>query len=301
MTNELRLGIVGLDTSHAVAFTEILHSASHPWHVPGARVDAAWPGGSPDFELSISRVKGFSDKVREKYGVEILATPEAVAERCDAILLESADGRVHLEQFRRIAPFGKPVFVDKPFACSSDDARRLVELARRHGVPVMSCSPLRYAENLTAALADAGGGAILGADCFGPMDLQPTQPGLFWYGIHIVEMLYAALGRGCREVTAVTNPDYDVVVGRWSDGRLGTVRGNRKRNKHFGGLIHRETTVAGVDVTAQAKPTYASLLERVVKFARDRQEPVPLDETVEIIRFIEAANESRETGGTVTL
>ncbi|NQU12340.1 Gfo/Idh/MocA family oxidoreductase [bacterium] len=301
MTAPLRLGMIGLDTSHVVAFTEALHAASPPPLLAGARVVVAWPGGSPDFVLSANRVAGFTQKLQNEHGVTMVDSPEAVADQCDAILLESVDGRVHLEQFRRIAPAGQPVFVDKPFALTTADARGIVELARQHQVPLMSCSSLRYAETFTAALADSALGDLFGVDVFGPMSLEPTQPGLFWYGIHTVEMLYTALGRGCREVSTVSTTDHDLVVGRWADGRVGTVRGNRKGNGRFGALLHRAQGTQFADAYASVKTPYVSLLERVIPFCRDRREPIDLEETIEIVRFIEAANESRATGRTVTL
>jgi predicted dehydrogenase len=301
MTTELRLGIIGLDTSHVVAFTEVFHSPAHPHRIPGVRVVVAYPGGSADFPLSANRVAGFTQKLRDEFGVAIVDSPAAVAERCDAVLLESVDGRVHLAQFRQIAAAGKPVFIDKPLAVTTADAQAIVDLARRHRVALMSASSLRYAEPFAAALADGALGDLIGADAFGPMSLEPTQPGLFWYGIHTVEMLYAALGRGCREVATVTTPDHDLVVGRWADGRIGTARGNRKGNSQFGATLHRVKGSRFADAGAAAKTPYVSLLERMIPFFHDHCEPIPLEETLEIIRFIEAANESRATGRPVVL
>jgi len=291
----LQIGIIGLDTSHAVVFTDLLNSSTHPHHVPGGKVVVAFPGGSPDFELSRSRVRGFTEKLRDQFGVRMLDSPEAVAEECDALLLESVDGRAHPEQFRRIARFGKPVFVDKPFAVSSAEARRMIALAKKSKVPLMSCSALRYAEGLAQALSDESKGAVIGADFYGPMALETTQPGLFWYGIHMVEMLFATLGRGCQHVTATTNRDHDLIVGVWSDGRIGTVRGNRKGNGVFGGVIHREKGSQHVDVYANPKPYYASLLEQIMKMFETGKPPLDATETLEIVRLIEAANASRAT------
>jgi predicted dehydrogenase len=138
------------------------------------------------------------------------------------------------------------------------------------------------------------------ADFYGPLQLQPTQPGLFWYGIHTADMLYRILGKGCVEVTAVTNEDHDVIVGEWPDGRLGSIRGNRRGNKMFGGIIHRDQGSSYVDMS-NAKPYYASLLERIVNMFASGKSPVDIEETLELIRFIEAANRSRETGKTVSL
>ncbi|MFD0867620.1 Oxidoreductase family, NAD-binding Rossmann fold [Chlamydia abortus] len=299
--NIMKIGMIGLDTSHVPAFAELLNDANHAYHVPGAKVVVAYPGGSEDFELSISRVEGYTETLRNQYGVQIVNSPEEVAELSDAILLESVDGRVHREQFARIAPYGKPVFIDKPFTLSSQDAAEMFKLARQHNIPLMSCSALRYAEGLSEVLAAEDKGAIIGMDVYGPMAIQPTQPGLFWYGIHTVEMLFRTLGKGCLSVTATKNEDHDLVVGVWKDGRIATLRGNRKGNNRFGALIHREQDTQFVDVYAHPKPYYASMLERVMKMFASGVPDIDPEETEQIIRFIEAANESRETGKTVLL
>jgi len=298
---KLSIGMIGLDTSHAPAFAELLNDPNHPYHIPGAKVTVAYPGGSPDFELSASRVEGFTAQIRDQFNVAMVSSPEEVAEACDAILLLSVDGRVHLEQFGKIAPYGKPVFVDKPFAVSSADASAIAGLAQVHGIPLMSCSSVRYAQGLADAIATEDGGAIIGADCYGPMELQPTQPGLYWYGIHTADMLYAALGQGCVQVQAFTNDDHDFVVGQWADGRVGTIRGNRKGNRKFGALIHKEKGSGFVDVYAHPKPYMASMMEAIMDMFRTGKPPIAMEETLEVIRFIEAANESRSTGRAVSL
>jgi len=299
---QLKIGLIGLDTSHVIAFTELLNKADHPYHVPGGQVVAAFPGeGSPDFDLSISRVHSYTEKLSAEYGIRMMHSIEEVAEASDVLMLESVDGRVHLEQFSKLAPFRKPVFIDKPFALNSSDANRIADLAKQHGLPIMSCSALRYAEGLTTGLREDEETPIIGMDCYGPMALQPTQPGLFWYGIHMVDMLYSGMGKGCLEVNCIHNGDHDFVTGVWKDGRVGTIRGNRKGNSQFGAVIHREKGSKAVDVYAHQKPYYASLLEQIIEMFQCKLSPIDLDETLEIIRFIEAANESRATGRTVLL
>jgi predicted dehydrogenase len=297
----LRIGMIGLDTSHVPAFTKLLNDPSSEYHIPGGRVVVAYPGGSPDFELSYSRIAGFTKEIRDQYGVQIVESPEEVAGQCDAVLLESVDGRVHLEQFRRIASFGKPVFIDKPFAVSSEDAKSIMNLARLNSIPIMSASALRFAEGLQQVNRVSDQGAVIGADFYGPMALQQTQPGLFWYGVHTTDMLYQLLGKGCVEVTAITMDDHDVITGVWRDGRIGTIRGNRKGNSTFGGVVHREMKSDFVDVYTHPKPYYASLLEQVMKLFTMGQPAIDPDETLEIVRFMEAANESRLTGKRVSL
>lgn len=299
MADELQIGLVGLDTSHVAAFTKLLNDAQQEFHVPGGRVVAAFAGGSPDFELSHTRVEGFARQLRDEWGVQMLASPAAVAEKCDAVLLTSVDGRAHLAQFRDIAPFGKPTFIDKPFATSSQDAQMIADLARSYGVRLMSCSTLRYAQPLVEALQNAG--PLIGADCCGPMNLEPTQPGLFWYGIHSVEMLYAALGAGCERVSALCSDGHEFVTGVWRDGRIGTVRGYRGGKATFGALLHEAKQSHFVDAYAHAKPGYAGLLEQIMPMFQGANSPIEIAETLEIIRFIEAANQSRDTGASVRL
>lgn len=299
--SELKIGLIGLDTSHVPAFTQLLNKPEKEYHVAGAKVVAAYPGGSPDFGLSADRVEGFTADVRDNYGVRILESPAAVAAEVDAILLTSVDGRAHYDFFGQIAEYKRPTFIDKPFAVSSADARAIADLAIEKGIAMFSASSLRFAEPLVQALGEVGRENIWGADFSGPMAIEPTQPGLFWYGIHTVEMLYATFGRGCARVTTVTNEDHDLVTAEWADGRIGTIRGNRKQGYSFGALLHSDAGMRFVDASNHPKPGYAGLLERTIPMFRGGEPPIDIEETVETIRFIEAANESRETGKTVTL
>ena len=114
----LKIGMIGLDTSHVSIFSKMPHDKTHPYHVPGARVTAAFPGGSPDFELSISRVEGIR-RNSQRWGTEIFDSPEDVAKQVDAVMLEAVDGRTHLSLFRAIAPHCQMVFIDKPFAVAA--------------------------------------------------------------------------------------------------------------------------------------------------------------------------------------
>lgn len=195
------------------------------------------------------------------------------------------------------------MFIDKPLTVSSEDAEHIFALANREGVPVMSCSSLRYAESLQSKLHGLRetGCTIYGADAMGPMNIEPTQGGLFWYGIHCVEMLYAAMGTGCRQVTAVSSKEHDMVIGLWEDGRQGSVRGNRLKNKTFAALLHTPEGTQYIDAKSTEKPSYAGMLEDVLAFFRTGVSPIASAESLEIIRFIEAANESRDTGRCVSL
>lgn len=299
MSSNLHIGLIGLDTSHVDGLTGLFNDSSSQHYVTDAQIVAAYPAGSPDFPLSIDRVAGYTDLARQR-GVEIVESPEAVATNVDAVIMTSVDGRAHRALFERIASCGKPTFIDKPFAVTHEDARAIVDMARAHGVPIMGASSLRFVDDLAEALAEEDQGSIEGADFFGPMEIQPTQPGLFWYGIHTVEMLYAALGQGCARVQCITDDRRDAVIAQWSDGRVGTIRGWRTGNHQFGGTLHRSAGSRHIQPEI-GRPKYVSLADHIINFFRSGNSSVAPEETVETIRFIEAANESRTTGKSVTL
>lgn len=297
---ELKLGMIGLDTSHCEAFAKLLHNPGDH-RVPGGRIALGYRGGSSDHASSSSRIDRITDAMTETYGIRLADTLEELAEQSDAILITSVDGRKHLEQFRAVAPWGKPVFVDKPFVTSSQDAREMQRLAERYAVPLMSASSLRYSDGMKRALRDRDENPVSGVDCYGPMHAESPTPFYYWYGVHTVEMMYQALGKGCKQVAVHSNKDYDAIVGIWADGRIGTVRGNRTGNKRFGAVVHKRTSVDYVDAANAGKPHYAGLLEDVMRLFRTGVPSIDIEETIEMMRFIEAANESRETGKTVLL
>lgn len=290
---EYRVGLLGLDTSHVPGFTQRLNDPKHAEHVPGAKVVAGWPGGSKDFALSADRVDKFTAEIRDKYGVQILDTPEAVAEAVDIVFVSAVDGRVHKDLFARTVKYKRPTFIDKPMTTSSADAKEIFRLAKDNNVPVMSCSTLRFADSLSRALAEDHG-KVVGCDVFGPMEIQPTQPGFYWYGIHGVEVLNTIMGHGCKSVQTVATPNADVLTATYPDGRLATYRGLRHAHHSFGVTIQREKGFQFVDLSKNDRSWYTRMLEALLQNFPQGKSPIDPADTLEIIRLIEAANESRE-------
>lgn len=295
----LRIGMIGLDTSHVVAFTKLLNDPKNEHHVAGGKVTIAYPGGSPDFDLSINRVEGFTKELRDNWGVKIVDSPEAVAAECDLIFIESVDGRVHLEQYRRIIGVKKPVFIDKPFTTSVSEAKEILRLTSEAGVAMMTSSSLRYCDELRSALA-SGRADVVGIDAFGPMSEIVAMPGLWWYGVHSIEMIVAAMGPGCVEVRSFKNADNDLTTAVWKDGRVATFRGLRNSHSNFGATLHRKGGFTPIN-GGTGRPGYAGLLDAVMANLPHGKTPIAHEEMLEVVRIIEAANESRKTGAVVRL
>lgn len=291
---DLRIGIVGTDTSHVGAFASVLNNPESKDHIPGARIVAAYKGGSPDLPESSSRVEKYAAELQSKYGVEIVPDIATLLTKVDAVLLESVDGRPHLAQFREIAKGGKPVFIDKPLASTLADAREIARVAKENNIKWFSSSSLRYGEGIPGLRLPGLTGVVTWGP--GPMEAH-HQLDLTWYGIHAVEMLYALMGTGCEEVTRTFAADAEVVTGRWKDGRLGTVRLHRPYS-NFGATAFspKEIKSAGKEIYAG----YRGLLVEIVKFFQTGVVPVPEQETLEMFAFMDAAQRSREAGGIPT-
>lgn len=296
MTNayaaELRIGMIGLDTSHATVFTKQFNDATDKNYVPGGKVVAAFKGGSQDVESSWTRVEEYTKTLTEKFGVKLYDTIEEMCQNVDVVMIESVDGRPHLEQARPVLKARKTLFIDKPFAGSLADAIALYKLAKESKVPVFSTSSLRYYPGLVE-LKSSAFGDLQGAFSTGPCSLEPHHPDLYWYGIHPTEALYTIMGTGCETVQRTFTADTDLVTGVWSGGKVGTLRGIRKGSAPY------RVTVFGTKAVLDQKPggDYTPMLREVMKFFQTGVSPVPLEETLEIFAFMEAADESKRQEG----
>ena len=290
---DLRIGMIGLDTSHVIAFTKLLNDPADKNHVPGGKVVAAFKGGSPDVESSWSRVEGYTKQLQTEYGVAIVDSIEVLCQQVDAVMLESVDGRPHLEQARPVIRAGKRLFIDKPIAGSLRDAIEIFRIAREHDVPVFSSSSYRYYDSLVQ-MKNNDVGEIRSVISYGPAHLEPHHPDLFWYGVHPTEALFAILGTGCETVVRTATPDTDVVTGLWTGGRIGTLHALRN-----GPTPHR-VIVFGTKAVAEQQAggdDYTPLVREIIRFFQTGVAPVRPEETLELFAFMEAADESKRLGG----
>jgi predicted dehydrogenase len=289
----MRVGIIGLDTSHCVAFTRILHNPKAEGDLAGFRVVAAYPGGSPDIPESKNRIEGFTSELRDKHGVEIVGSIDELLKKVDVVMIESVDGRPHLAQAGPVIRAGKKVFIDKPIAGSLAEALLIFRLAAEHKVPLFSSSALRFSTGIAGARKNPKVGEVIGCDVYAPCSLEKHHPDLFWYGVHGLESLYTIMGTGCRTVTRAHTKDTDVVTGVWADGRIGTFRGIRGGKADYGATVFGTKGV----VPAGGFTGYEPLVVEICKFFRTGQPPVSAAETTEMFAFMEAADESKRQGG----
>lgn len=289
---DIRLGLVGTDTSHVTAFAKMLNDSAGADHVPGARIVAAYKGGTADNEISRKYVDQYAEELRTKWGVEIVPDIATLCSKVDGVLLTSVDGRPHLAEARQIFLSKKPLWIDKPLASTLDDAREIARLAREAHVPWWTSSSLRFADMLTPVK----GAGITGALTWGPGPFEEHhQLDLSWYAIHPIEMLYALMGPGCTEVSRTYTYGADEIVGRWKDGRIGSVRALRPYGG-YGAVVFRGREVLQTD--PKGGTSYRPMVVEIVKFFETGVAPVTPEESLEIFAFMDAALRSKQAGGT---
>jgi hypothetical protein len=286
----VKIGIIGLDTSHSTAFTELINGSKESW-AEGFKVVAAYPYGSRTIKSSYERIPGYIEKVKA-YDVKIVDSIEELLSEVDCVLLETNDGNPHLEQAIEVFRAGKRCFIDKPLGATLGDAIAIYQMAEKYGATFFSSSALRYSP-INQQLRKGELGEIIGADCYSPHSVEPTHPDFGFYGIHGVETLYTILGTGCQSVSRTSTEQGDVVTGQWKDGRIGTFRAIIKGPHIYGGTAY--TTKQAI--TAGGYVGYKVLLKEILDYFRTGKVPVSREETIEIFAFMKASNMSKERGG----
>lgn len=285
------IGIIGLDTSHCIAFTKLINALSKDG-TDGFRVVAAYPKGSRDIESSVSRIPQYTKEIKEM-GVVIVNSIKDLLLQTDFILLETNDGRPHLEQATQVLESGKPLFIDKPITASLADAIKIFNVAEKNKTPLFSSSSLRYCPGAQESRKGEDTGEILGAETYSPLIIEPTHPDLFWYGIHGVELLFTVMQTGCLSVRRLPSVHADLVTGRWEGDRFGTFRGIKQGFQDYGGVAFGQSGIENLG----PYEGYAPLVKAILRFFSTGEVPVSPDETLEILAFMEAADESKRRGG----
>lgn len=285
----IRVGLVGVNTSHADAFSRILNgTASESPTVDGARVVSVWGG-----DEHRDRVTELVDAYRIEHRVE---HPNEMPGTIDAVLIvdDTGGGESHAALARPFLEAGLPTFIDKPMSTSHDDAVALFDLAARTGAPLMSCSALRFAVELDAARAEL--------DRIGPLSsVISTGPGdWYYYGVHAVELLGAVIGTGATVLHRHAFDQRDIAVIEYGNGPTAVVQTLRDASYVFELVAYGQHGHVSIQV-ADSLGFYSNTMREVVKMAETGIAPLTADQTLEVLGILRAGVSSAETGGAVTL
>lgn len=290
MSGEIRIGMVGLDTSHSVAFTKCLQA---PDVAADQKVDGARVVSCMRFETPFQDKNGLDtrQKQMEEWGVTVTEDFEEAVAECEAIMLEINDPAYHLEYFRKCVPLGKPIFLDKPMADNTTNARAIYKLAKENGLRVFSASSLRFVPGLIESCK-----AIPSSDyayTYGALGKAPAGSSIVWYGVHAFEMLERAMGQGAIGVFARRDKAGVVCMVEYPNNRRGIVE-LTEGSSAYGGCL-RDKGKAAPYVCDNSR-LYPNQLEKVVDFFKGAQPAATLDDALEVTAMLDAAERSTQSG-----
>lgn len=285
----VRLGFVGVNTWHAEAFSDILVGngpAAHVGPLPEVVLAAVW-GEPADARRAIAAKTGARELVgdpRQMLGLVDLAY----------IIDDDGGGARHRELAEPFIEAGVPVFIDKPMALTMHDARALIELARVHRTPLMSGSALRFSTELAEKRDEiAALGPIRSVTVAGPGEW-------YYYGIHAVELLLAAVDSSVLWVSRVATDEQDVAILGLDDQRLAIVQVLRRAFYTFTITLYGTEGWLSFDITKNYE-FYRAQIRAAAEMARTGRSPVPDDHMLTVLRVLHAGVVSERDQRRVTL
>lgn len=279
----MRIGIIGAENSHTVAIATILNVKKK---LKGCSVEYLW--GETDALASQAAKDGKIPHVVKR--------PEQMLGKVDAVAVDHRHAKYHLKAVRPFAEAGMPVFVDKPLCYRASEGKEFLRLAAKKGAPVTSFSVLIHQKRFEQFKAKLPAlGPIVSGFTYGPADLKSQWGGIFFYGIHQVEMALQAFGydvksvlvvKGGKNATAqlVYPSDLIVTMALLKDGAPGF------------GIGAVGTQGAFQTPITMDKDPYLSGVKTFVKMFKTGSEPLTHDELLKPVQVLEALEKSVASG-----
>lgn len=302
----MNLGCIGTDSGHLEAFTKLINARNAAGTTP-CRVTHFWGGGINDWSQKPKdkeregHVAKWIAGAKEHGAVEAGSLKEMLA-ACDGFLVLSVSGKRHAKFALECLKTGKPTYVDKPLACSTADAKKILAASRKKKTPCYSASSLRFISAFDGVNFDELGN-VVAIDAYGPGELLKADPDLWHYGCHAIEMVDSIFARtkqgpGVKRVSAVSSPDRHLLDMEYADGRYARIRLERKASWEFGAVIHGTKGAAFIrEQFKDGAAIYDRLISGMVGFFEGKGAPVPLRDIVETVAVMESGNKSIKKKG----
>lgn len=296
MSKQIRLGCIGIDSSHLPEFTKRIKALNEAGQTP-CRVTQFWTDGKHDWPNPDDIKKWKTDTLG--MGVTEAKSLEEMLGSVDGVLVLAVNGNKHKDYAMPSLQRGLPTYIDKPMTCNLEEAKQLLAAARKSGARAYSASSLRFVTEIPK-LDFAKLGKIVAIDAYGAGELLDMMPDLWHYGCHSIELVDAIFkasgqGPGVKRISAIRFEDRHLVDYEYRDGRYVRIRLERKGTWSFGATVHGEQAVQ--QFVVDFGPVYTRLVEGMVKFFEGREAPVSLRDIVENVAVMEKGNESIKRDG----
>jgi len=226
---------------------------------------------------------------------EVCVTPEECADGVDGVLIVDDGSGEQCEYAVHSLRRGIPTFCDKPLAMTAVRAREIADLVRETGTPFLSASSLRFVPDIVALKKELPE--------LGDVHLVTTLCGneLIYYGIHALSMYYGVFGGGAVSCLNVGQPDRNIVRVRFKNGRDLVLMVAEREYMRAGYQINVYGTKGWKPLIPDLADLYYYLQEQFIHLLRTGEEPIPVEEEVEVIAVLEAGKRSLIEGREVTI
>jgi virulence factor len=283
------LGLVGVNTYHAEAFTRIFNGSPDAGpRIDDARITHVWAGEHAERLAELEGMLGAYDTKVDDHAQMIGAV--------DAVLVvdDTHGGARHAELARPFIEAGMPVFIDKPMTTNLADAVALFDLAEQHDAPLMSCSALRFPVELAEIGDDVAAlGKISAINSVGPGEW-------FYYGVHAVELVGAIADDRPVSVHRFALEEKDVAIVTYESGMVATIQTLRDAAYVFNAAVFGKNGHLAFDVN-DGMGFYTNTMKAVVEMIETRTSPVRREQTLDVLGILHAGIRSAETGEAVAI
>jgi hypothetical protein len=301
----VKLSVIGLETTHGFIYPAMFNGYD-PAALERNALDIVWnifpTGGARSIATEGVEIVACYDpdpelgrKVAEACRIERVCTELAAAYRdVDGVIITAGDATTHLALAEPALRAGLPVFVDKPFAATTADATAMAELASQHGAPLFCTSAIRFADQ-TRELRERFASAIgepLTAHVIGTGDYAS-------YAVHSLEFLLSAWGGGVRALRSLGQEGFDVVQIEFSDGRQAIWQNCKPLVWMFHLALYGSEGYDEATITFEDRyRLFRNTAEEIARFMVSGESPVPIEDTLEIVRILELVPAARGDGQT---
>jgi len=284
----MKLGLIGNDTSHVDIFSQILHDENHRYYIPSVKFAGFIEAFSEELEISACRAPYYKEILLTR-GIQHYETHEVLESKVDGWMICTVHGGNHEDWFEKLAPYGKPIFIDKPLTLNVASAERMIALAERYETPFFTASSLRFSEAITPFV----GSDISKIYAHGPLPLQADMPGYYWYGIHSLEWIEALLPYDLKSIDIQKTINGERLTLFFENGVHAVFDGDYTWHDRFGGTIFKGNEAINVRMWETEMPYYVSLMEQIIRFMKTKQPPISYERMLKIMYWIEGINRKR--------
>ncbi len=282
----MKIGIIGAENSHTAAIAKVINVEKH---IKGCTVDYVW-GETPEFAKAAAEAGRIPNIAR---------TPKHMLGKVDAVVVDHRHAKYHLPAVWPFVEAGVPTFVDKPFCYRSAEGKKFLDMAKQKGTPVTSFSVLPHYDSFEAFLKRLPKlGKIISATSYGPCDLESQWGGVFFYGIHQVDIMLHAFGYDVEAVQVSKNGQNATGQLFYPSGLIATMALIKEGCKGFGIAAVGTADTFFTTLEGGTNP-YLKGARIFTSMFKTGKEPLTYEQILRPVQILEAMEKSVKSGKVV--